>query len=137
MKEVEREKDAFSMHQTPYTSMIALFPKVFSPDEFSTLSEKITYAAASTRPDASCISAQLAQLVIQNADGMDRKLINEAVNTLQKERDLIFRKLMKKSISIVGYSDESFAGNADLSSQLGMFVLLFDENLVACVIHYA
>ena len=63
--------------------------------------------------------------------------MNEAVHRLQEEHGLIFRKLMKNPISIGGYSAASFAGNGDLSSQIGTFVLLVDESNVTGVIHYA
>lgn len=115
MKEVERKEDAFFMHQTPYASIIVPLHKEFSSDELETLQGKIAYAAASTRPDVSYITAHLAQVGAQNAERKDRKLLNEAVNRLHEKRGLSFRKMVQTFTSIVGYSDGIFAGNGDIS----------------------
>ena len=50
---------------------------------------------------------------------------------------LLFPKLDLGSLKIVRYSDASFAGNKNFSSQLGMVVLLVDKQHKACVINYA
>eukprot|EP00171_Calliarthron_tuberculosum_P023237 IDg23237t1 len=41
------------------------------------------------------------------------------------------------SLCIRGYADAGFASNSDMSSQLGMIILLADDNGKASVIHYA
>jgi hypothetical protein len=52
------------------------------------------------------------------------------------KRNLIFRKLDVKSLHVVFYFDASFAGNLDLSSQIGGIILLKDEHGNAHVLHW-
>ena len=40
-------------------------------------------------------------------------------------------------LSICEYADVAFANNANLTSQLGMVLLLCDKNNNACVVQYA
>jgi len=65
-----------------------------------------------------------------------RKLLNYAVNVLHDAIGLIYRLLDLATTYVIGYNDASFAGNDDLSSQLGMIVRLKDAHYNACIIHY-
>jgi hypothetical protein len=50
--------------------------------------------------------------------------------------NIIFCKLDVKSLHVVFYSDASFAGNLDLSSQIGGIILLKDKNGNVHVLHW-
>ena len=67
----------------------------------------------------------------------DRKPFYKAISKLKDDIGILFPKLDLESVKVVGYSDASFAGNKDLSSQFGMFILIVDKYEKACVIHYA
>lgn len=131
-------RHAIRMHQIPYTSQLGQLKKDYGSDDFATLRGQVAYAAACTRPDVSFISAKLAQLNPESTNEDHVKLLNHAVKHLpNQELGLVFRKLDLESLRVVGYSDASFAGNDDLSSQLGMIVLLMDSKNNATIMHYA
>ena len=67
----------------------------------------------------------------------DRRPLCKAISKLQDDVGLFFPKLDLGSVKIVGYSDASFAGNKDFSSQPGMVALLVEKHNKACVVHYA
>jgi hypothetical protein len=52
------------------------------------------------------------------------------------KRNLVFCKLKVKSLHVVFYSDASFAGNLDLSSQISGIFLRKDKNGNAHVLHW-
>jgi hypothetical protein len=57
----------------------------------------------------------------------DRNDLNDYLKKTVK-RNLIFCKLDVKSLHVVFYSDASFAGNLDLSLQIGGIILLKDKH---------
>ncbi len=84
------------------------------------------------------VNAQLAQVKSTEAKQCDAKLLNDAVRFIQSvPRNLKFPKLDLASLKVCGYSDASFANNADLTSQLWIFVLPRDRFSNASIIHYA
>ena len=125
------------MKQRFYSKSIRHLNRTYSPAEFATARGKVAYVAVSTRPDVAYFSAKLAQIKSENVVSEDRKPLYKAISKLQDDIGLLFPKLDVESVKIVGYSDASFAGNKDLSSQLGVFILLVDKYEKACVIHYA
>ena len=71
-------------------------------------------------------------------DQNSAKSLNSAITYAQNTSlGIKFPKLNIETTNIRGYSDAGFANNDDLKSQLGMVILLVDENHNACILHYA
>ena len=85
---------------------------------------------ANTRPDCLLEISQLAQVTEENFKASKRhvlKRLNKAVRYAVDNRvPLKIRKLSVASLKVIGFSDASFANNADLSSQLGHICFLGD-----------
>jgi hypothetical protein len=99
---------------------------------------KVSWIATWTRPDAAFAMGRLSQITPENINSEATKSCNDLNDYLTKtvKRNLIFCKLDVKSLHVVFYSDTSFAGNLDLSSQIGGIILLKDKNGNAHVLHW-
>jgi hypothetical protein len=99
---------------------------------------KVSWIATWTRPDAAFAMGQLSQITPENINSEATKSCNDLNDYLKKtvKRNLIFCKLDVKSLHVVFYSDASFAGNLDLSSQIGGIILLKDKNGNAHVLYW-
>ncbi len=98
----------------------------------------MSHIAISTRPDSSCVSAQLAQTKRGEETAKEVRLPNSAIKHIQDNpRGTVFPELDKESLIIRGYSDASFTSNADLTSQLWMIILLSDATGNSTTVHYA
>jgi hypothetical protein len=73
---------------------------------------------------------RLSQIIPENINSEATKSCNDLNDYLKKtvKRNQIFYKLVATSIHVVFYSDESFAGNLDISSQIGRIILLKDKH---------
>jgi hypothetical protein len=98
---------------------------------------KVSCFATWTRPDAAFAMGRLSQKTPENINSEATKSCNDLNDYLKKtvKRNLIFCKLDVKSLHVVFHSDASFAGNLDLSSQIGGIILLKDKNGDAHVLH--
>ena len=68
----------------------------------------------------------------------DFKDLNNTVRHIQNHPlSLRFPKLDTSSVRICGFSDAAFANNRDLTSQLGMVILLCDKQSNCALIHYS
>jgi hypothetical protein len=65
-----------------------------------------------------------------------RNFLQKFVKKKMVKRNIIICKVNVKSLHVVFYSDASFAGNLDLSSQIGGIILLKDKNGNAHVLHW-
>jgi hypothetical protein len=85
--------------------------------------------ASWTRPDAAFAMGRLSQITPENINSEATESCNDLNDYLKKtvKRNIIFCKLDVKSLHVVFYSDASFAGNLDLSSQIGVIILLKDK----------
>ena len=87
---------------------------------------------ANTRPDCLLEISQLAQVTEQTFRTSKRdvlKRLNGAVKYAVDNRvPLKIRRLSADSLKVIGFSDASFANNADLSSQLGHICFLGDDS---------
>jgi hypothetical protein len=81
---------------------------------------------------------RLSQITPENINSEATKSCIDLHDYLKKtlKRNLIFCSLDVKSLHVVFYSDASFAGNLDLSSQIGGIILLKDEHGVAHILHW-
>jgi hypothetical protein len=102
-----------------------------------TARDKVSWIATWTRPDASFAMGRLSQIISENINSEATKSSNDPHNYLKKtvKRNLTFCKLDVKSLHVVFYSDASFAGNLDLSSQIGGIILVKDKHGNAHVLH--
>jgi hypothetical protein len=82
---------------------------------------KVSWIATWTRPDVAFAMRMLSQITPENINSEATKSCNDLNDYLKKtvKRNLIFCKLDVKSLHVVLYSDASFAGYLDLSSQIG------------------
>jgi hypothetical protein len=73
---------------------------------------------------------RLSQITPENINSEATNSCNDLNDYLKKtlKRNLIFCRLDVKSLHVVFYSDASFAGNLDLSSQIGCIILLKDKH---------
>jgi hypothetical protein len=99
---------------------------------------KVSWIATWTRSDAAFAMGRLSQITPENINSEATKSSNDLNDYLKKsvKRNLIFCKLDVKSLHVVFYSDASFAGNLNLSSQIGGIILLKDKYGTAHVLHW-
>ena len=132
----EDDWDAILQQQHAYGQTIESLSDTFTSEEFAKKRGMIAYIATSTRPDVCFHAAKLAQALSSDVSKDDKALLRDAVRLLQQPIGLLFRQLDMKTTTIVGYSDASFAGNSDHSSQLGMVIVLKDNKGRASFVHY-
>jgi hypothetical protein len=99
---------------------------------------KVSWIATRTRPDAAFAMGKLSQITPENINSEATKSCNDLNDSLKKavKRNPIFCKLDVTSPHVVFYSDASFAGNLDLSSQIGGIILLKVKHGNAHVLHW-
>jgi hypothetical protein len=64
---------------------------------------------------------RLSQITPENINSEATKSCNDLIDYLKKavKRNIVFSKVEIESLHVVFYCDASFAGNLDLSSQIG------------------
>jgi len=96
------------------------------------LSVQINENEASTRPDCLFEISQLAQVTEkifeEDRRGTIRRLNRAIKYAVDNRFTLKVPKLEKSSLRVIGFSDSSFANNADLSSQVGHICFLGDDS---------
>jgi hypothetical protein len=99
---------------------------------------KVSWIATWTSPDAAFAMGRLSQITPENINSEATKSCKDLNDYLKKtvKKNLIFCKLNVTSLHVVFYSDASFAGNLDLSSQIGGIILLKDKHDNAHVVHW-
>eukprot|EP00172_Hildenbrandia_rubra_P001407 Plantae.Rhodophyta-Hildenbrandia_rubra.ctg19560.p1 GENE.Plantae.Rhodophyta-Hildenbrandia_rubra.ctg19560~~Plantae.Rhodophyta-Hildenbrandia_rubra.ctg19560.p1 ORF type:complete len:408 (+),score=40.52 Plantae.Rhodophyta-Hildenbrandia_rubra.ctg19560:574-1797(+) len=96
---------------------------------------KPQWASTAARPDVCFASAQLAQVTEEIFSQEDFKLLSAAIKHMLKQSSYLKCLLLDlDSACAYAFSDASFPGNRDLSSQLGMITLLCDARNVICVV---
>ena len=87
---------------------------------------------SNSRPDCLFEISQIAHVTESMFEGSKKQVIkrlNKAVKyAINNQLSLKIRRLETKSLRIIGFSDASFANNADLSSQLGYIIFLGDRH---------
>ena len=85
-----------------------------------------------TRPDCLFMISQLAQVtesIFENERSKHIRILNKAVRHAKREHNAItIKKLDVHNFRLIGFSDASFANNADLSTQLGYVLFLGDSS---------
>ena len=107
--------------------------------QFRSMRMKLAWLS-NTRPDCLFEISQLAQVTEEMFSSSPRETarrLNKAVKFAVDNRlSLRIPKLDKKTLRVIGYSDSSFANNADLSSQLGHICFLGDASGAVVPIHF-
>lgn len=129
---------SFTMGQPIYTDRLTTLPSDATFKAFTSARASMAWLAHS-RPDLSCGINKLAQVREEayNADAV--KDYNTMVKRAKGGRDQALRypPLDRDTLQLRAYADASFAGNADLSSQVGYVILLCDESGRAHVLSYS
>ena len=94
------------------------------------------YIAAVCRPNLTSAFAYCSQLF--NPDRKAAKSLNKAIFRAKQEVNfgLTFAKINIPTARLAVFGDASFAGNPDLTSQLGYVIEITDDNGNANIIHY-
>jgi hypothetical protein len=81
---------------------------------------------------------RLRQITLENLNSDATKSYDDLNDYLKKtvKINLIICKMDATSLHVVFYSDANFAGNLDLSSQIGGIILLTDKHGNAHVLHW-
>ena len=130
--EIETNENGFHIHQKSYLSKLPILEKNSSFKHFRSLRAKLSWAVNS-RPDIPCAVAQSTQVteeLFEKEQGKLIKSLNSIVRHLKKTLGLILRypKLDKESVSLLTYSDASYANINDGTSQLGYVIFLTDKS---------
>lgn len=91
-----------------------------------------------TRPDALCAINKVLQLTVNTFNEDKIKYFNKTMKCLKETSKLCmnYNSLKKSSLYLNVCSNASFAGNDDLSSQLGFIILLRDNPNNAHIMDY-
>ena len=128
----EREEDGtLIINQHRYLKRLEELQPDADFSQFRSMRMRLAWLA-NTRPDCLHEIAQLAQVSSEVFEAEKKqciKRLNRAVKyAINNRTPLRIKKLDPESVRIVGFSDASFAGNRDLSSQLGYIILLVDKH---------
>lgn len=136
--ELSASGHAIQLSQFEYTGRLEkLYSSSFTSKDFATAREKLAYAVFASRPDLALNVAELSQRKADDSDAKDVKSLNKAISALKEDVPLIFSPLDEAWLTFHGYADAGFAINEDLTSQLGVFVLLKYKHDNACVVHFS
>ena len=129
---ITRDKSGtLTLNQLHYLRRLEELPHDASLAQFMSMRMKVAWLA-NTRPDCLLEISKLAQVTKERFEQERReciKHINRVVKYATSNRlTLRVPKLKVDTVRVVGFADASFAGNHDLSSQLGFIVLLVDAN---------
>lgn len=131
----KNEDGVLQLQQHDYLSQITVLPEDASFSDLASTRMKLAWLSHS-RPDCLFEISQLTQIT-KDVFEQERRTLIRRTNKLikyakQNELSLRFPKLDKNSLKIVGFSDASFAGNRDFSSQLGYLIFLSDDSGSVC-----
>lgn len=126
-----------SLGQPVYADRLTLLPKDATFKAFASVRASAAWLTH-TRPDLSCAVNKLAQ-ISEQAFGPDAvRSLNALIKRAKAGRDLAlcYPALERGALRLRVYADASFAGNPDLSSQLGFVILLCDTSGRSHVLSY-
>ena len=107
--------------------------------EFRLQRGKLLYITQTSQPQAAYGAARLSQIKPDDAKPEDVLALNKCIRSLQQNprQGLSFPKLEMNSVSLRVYVDAGHNTNSDLTSQLGVVVLLVDKNLRCNILHWS
>lgn len=108
-----------------------------SYENFRSLHGKLNWMANCTRPDVAFESAVLSQITEDAIQPSHYLMLSSAIRNCKRNKlSLKCPHINMDTAKICGFSDASFANAADLSSQLGMVIILCDDQNNAGIAHY-
>lgn len=129
---LNRDRDGtIILYQNDYLQKLTLLPEDASFCHIASIRMKLAWLAHS-RPDCLFEVFQLTQLTKELFE-VDRRTIVKRINKLiiyAKKNNVCIRfvKLDPSSFEIIGFSDASFAGTRDFTSQLGYIIFVSDKS---------
>ena len=135
---IRRDDDGIiHVNQKAHVERIKTMDKLCSFEEFRSKRHSLAWLTQS-RPDVCATANILSQVTPSTFDEMHVKKLNAMIRHIHSTRDLSLRHspLDENSLHVVGFADSSFSNNQDLSSQLGIIVVLTDATGTANVLHY-
>jgi hypothetical protein len=136
------EVSSLAAHNTqqPYIDNLSNIKADLRDDKASvrTTRGKVSGIAIWIRPDIAFAMRRLNRVTPENINSETTKSCNELNDYIEKtvKRNIIFCKLYFTSFHVVFYSDASFSGNLDLSSQTGSVIILKDKHGNSHVLHW-
>ena len=129
---------SFSVTQQEYTKKLKPIPQEASFACFRSYRSVLAWIGC-TRPDALCAINKAAPVTEKTFGTEKLKSFNRTVKHLKgtHSRCFPFSPLKKDFLNMRVYTDASFAGNDNLSSQLGFVILLCDSSDRAHILEYS
>jgi Reverse transcriptase (RNA-dependent DNA polymerase) len=127
----------YALTQSGYIKRLSKLKLCAKFEDYRSARAKIAWLVQ-TRPDICCAVATAAQVTDKTFTVPCIRSLNKLVHRLQQTDTigLQFPTLDQESLTIVCYTDSSFANNVDGSTQLGFIVALTDRTRKCCLISY-
>ena len=133
------KKCGFIQSQHQYLRRLQQLPMEATFAQFRSMRMSLGWLA-NTRPDCLLEISQLAQVTEELFSASKREIIrrlNKAISyAVDNRTPLKIPRLNVETLKIIGFSDASFANNADLTSQLGHICFLGDKTGAAAPVHF-
>lgn len=135
---INKLEDGYFLEQADYISKIDLLKPDTEFDEFRTTRHKLAWVSH-TRPEILAGVNILSQVTNETYQKEDLRIINSLIKHLKKYPDLglKYRKINMDTTEILVFSDGSFSGNNDRSSQVGYIIMLADNENNGNIIDYS
>lgn len=132
------EPGRFKINQEGYEKTLRLIQSDASLDQFRSYRAMLAWMSH-TRPDLCCVITKAAQVTLETFGRDKLNDLNGALLKAKRTKDtcLSYGELDKESLHLRVYTDASFAGNDDLSSQLGFITLLCDKDDNTHILEYS
>lgn len=107
--------------------------------EFQTQIGNLLYIAKTSQPQHAYAAARLSQVKPDQATIKDVTMLNKVIRALKLSpmKGILFSKVDMATASIRVYTDAGHNTNPDLTSQLGIFVLVVDKSLRCNILHWS
>ena len=135
---IKRDEDnTIHVSQKAHIERIRALDKNCTFDEFRSRRHSLAWLTQS-RPDVCTTSNILSQVTVSKFEDSHVKSLNQIIKHIHSTSDFTLRHtpLDEKSLHVVAFADSSFANNLDLSSQLGVMILLTDSTGKENIMHY-
>ena len=135
---IKKKENGFIMEQQHYVSTISKLEKSSTFETFRTTRHRLAWISH-TRPEILAGVNILAQVTKDTFQQEDITITNSLIKHIHKnpELGLQYNKMDIETMEILVYSDGSFSGNNDGSSQVGFMNFLIDKNNTASLIEYS
>ena len=135
---IKKKENGYIMEQEHYVPTITKLEKTSTFETFRTTRHRLAWISH-TRPEILAGVNILAQVTKDTFQQEDITITNSLIKHIHKnpELGLQYNKMDIETMEILVYSDGSFSGNNDGSSQVGFMNFLIDKNNTASLIEYS